>query len=78
MFIPRLEILRTTISQRTKARLGFADKPELAGDTIVFLTQERRERLAGRYLSCTWDMEELLARDDEITKGDKLKVRLVL
>ncbi|OKL59689.1 hypothetical protein UA08_05021 [Talaromyces atroroseus] len=57
---------------------GFTDKPELTGDTIVFLTQERREWLAGRYLSCTWDMQELLEREDEITKGDKFKVRLVL
>lgn len=28
------------------------DTPELAGDTIAFLTRERREWLAGRYISC--------------------------
>ncbi|OAP64261.1 hypothetical protein AYL99_00233 [Fonsecaea erecta] len=57
---------------------GFTDSPSLAGDTIAFLTGERREWLAGRYLSCTWDMEELLERQKEIEEGDKLKVRLVL
>ncbi|KIX92729.1 uncharacterized protein Z520_11581 [Fonsecaea multimorphosa CBS 102226] len=57
---------------------SFTDSPSLAGDTIAFLTSERREWLAGRYLSCTWDMEELLARQKEIEEGDKLKVRLVL
>ncbi|OQV05650.1 hypothetical protein CLAIMM_10351 [Cladophialophora immunda] len=56
----------------------FTDSPSLAGDTIAFLTCERREWLAGRYLSCTWDMEELLSRQKEIEEGDKLKVRLVL
>ncbi|RFU74115.1 nad-p-binding [Trichoderma arundinaceum] len=57
---------------------GFTDKPELTGDTIAFLTQERREWLSGRYLSCTWDMQELLSREAEIVKDDKLKVRLIL
>ncbi|EXJ66467.1 uncharacterized protein A1O5_10619 [Cladophialophora psammophila CBS 110553] len=56
----------------------FTDSPSLAGDTIAFLTCERREWLAGRYLSCTWDMEELFARRKEIEEGDKLKVRLVM
>ncbi|KAJ9611194.1 hypothetical protein H2200_004377 [Cladophialophora chaetospira] len=57
---------------------GFTDTPELTGDTIAFLTQTRREWLAGRYLSCTWDMQELLRMEDEIVNDDKLKVRLVL
>ncbi|KAF7505129.1 hypothetical protein GJ744_001195 [Endocarpon pusillum] len=56
----------------------FTDTPELAGHTIVWLTQERREWLAGRYLSCTWDMPELMSRKDEIVQGDKLKFRMVL
>ena len=54
------------------------DTPELAADTLVFLTQERREWLAGRYLSCTWDVRELLARETEIVDGEKLKMRMVL
>jgi len=54
------------------------DKPEVAGDTIVFLTQEKRDWLAGRYIDCTWDMEEFLAKEQEIVHGDKLKMRMVV
>ncbi|CAG9992926.1 unnamed protein product [Clonostachys byssicola] len=52
------------------------DKPELTGDTIAFLTQERREWLSGRYISCTWDMEEFLNQEAQIVKDDKLKVQM--
>jgi hypothetical protein len=45
---------------------------------MVWLTQERREWLAGRYISCNWDMEELMMKKDEIVKGDKLKMKLVV
>ncbi|KAL9059131.1 MAG: hypothetical protein Q9162_001349 [Coniocarpon cinnabarinum] len=53
------------------------DKPELAGATIAWLSQARQEWLGGRYVSCCWDMEELLSRRDEIVAGDKLKMRMV-
>ncbi|TVY18568.1 Short chain dehydrogenase citE [Lachnellula arida] len=52
------------------------DKAELAGDTISFLTAARRDWLAGRYISVNWDMLEFLGREDEIVKGDKLKMRM--
>lgn len=55
-----------------------ADTPEMAGDTIVWLTQERREWLQGRYVDCDWDMTELEGKRDEIVAGDKLKTRLVI
>ncbi|KAI1081546.1 oxidoreductase-like protein [Whalleya microplaca] len=54
------------------------DDVNLAADTVTWLTSERREWLAGRYLSSTWDMNELLGREAEIVGGDKLKVRLVV
>ncbi|RAO67739.1 uncharacterized protein BHQ10_003751 [Talaromyces amestolkiae] len=54
------------------------DTPELAGDSLAWLTQEKQQWLNGRYLSVTWDMPELLARKDEIVNGDKLKVRLAI
>lgn len=53
------------------------DTPQVAADVMVFLTRERRDWLAGRYVDCTWDMEEFLAKEDEIVKGDKLKMRMV-
>ncbi|KAK4934356.1 hypothetical protein LTR10_024354 [Elasticomyces elasticus] len=52
------------------------DTPELAGDTLVFLTAERREWLADRYISVNWDVDELVSKKDEIVKNDLLKVRL--
>ncbi|KAI1394428.1 oxidoreductase-like protein [Hypoxylon trugodes] len=54
------------------------DSVDLTGDTVAWLSSEKREWLAGRYLSCTWDMNELLERQSEIVEGDKLKVRLVV
>lgn len=57
---------------------SLTDEPEVAADTMVFLTKERQDWLAGRYISCTWDMDELLAKRPEIEKGDLLKVRLAV
>lgn len=56
--------------------LVIVDKAELAGDTISFLTATRRDWLAGRYISVNWDMLEFLGREDEIVKGEKLKMRM--
>ncbi len=54
------------------------DTPELGADAMVFLTQEKREWLAGRYVSLNWDMPTFLSKEEEIVKGDKLKMRLVI
>ena len=54
------------------------DTPELPGETIPWLTSQRRNWLAGRYVSCNWDMEELESRKNEIVKGDLLKVRMAV
>ncbi|OTB02940.1 hypothetical protein M426DRAFT_322183 [Hypoxylon sp. CI-4A] len=50
--------------------------PALSGDTIAFLTSQRQEWLAGRYLSAMWDMEEFLAKKDEIIEKDSLKMKM--
>lgn len=52
------------------------DKPELAGDTLVSLTAQKRLWLAGRYISVNWDMPEFYSREQEIVKEDKLKMRM--
>lgn len=59
------------------AREGLRDEPSMAGDTIVWLAGERRGWLGGRYVSCAWDMEELVGMEGEIVRGDKLKLRMV-
>ncbi|KAJ4249132.1 hypothetical protein NW762_012466 [Fusarium torreyae] len=54
------------------------DTVELSADSMVYLTQEKRDWLAGRYIDLTWDMPEFLSREKEIVEGDKLKVRLII
>lgn len=57
--------------------LIFKDQPELASDTIVYLTQSRQEWLAGRFVDVHWDMGEFFAMKDKIVQKDLLKVRLL-
>lgn len=52
------------------------DEPELSADTILWLGKEHRPWLSGRYLSVSWDMQELEAKKDEILEKDNLKFRL--
>ncbi|KAI4933285.1 hypothetical protein J4E86_011555 [Alternaria arbusti] len=70
--------IKTKITETApeEVRNRFPDRPEVAGDTIAWLGAERREWLAGRYVSCTWDMEELVSKKDEIVGEDKLKMRM--
>ena len=72
--------IKTKISEGVapeEIRNRFPDTPDLAGDTITWLAAERKDWLGGRYVSCPWDMEELVSMEDEIVKEDKLKLRLV-
>jgi NAD(P)-dependent dehydrogenase (short-subunit alcohol dehydrogenase family) len=57
---------------------NLVDAPELAADTIVWLTRQKQAWLNGRYISANWNMEEIISRKEEIVEGNKLKVRLVL
>jgi hypothetical protein len=43
------------------------DTVELPADTIVWLCTERRDWLSGRFITATWNMEELVKR-----KGEKV------
>jgi NAD(P)-dependent dehydrogenase (short-subunit alcohol dehydrogenase family) len=65
-----------TVNEPEELRNKLPHKPEIAGDTIAWLAGERREWLGGRYVSCPWDMEELMGRKDKIVEGDKLKLRM--
>lgn len=57
-------------------RQFLVDTPEMSGDSVVWLTSERREWLAGRYVSASWDMKDLLDKREKIVKEDHLKMRL--
>jgi NAD(P)-dependent dehydrogenase (short-subunit alcohol dehydrogenase family) len=83
----KLAVLRWTETIKTKITEGsipeqvrkrFPDRPDVAGDTIAWLAAERRDWLGGRYVSCPWDMEELMSREKEIVDGDKLKLSMML
>lgn len=52
------------------------DTPELAADTLVWLTKERREWLQGRFVMGPADMEELEGLKGEIVKRDLMKLKL--
>lgn len=54
----------------------FVDKPELCGDTLAFLTSEKRPWVGGRFINVTWDMPELLAKSDMIVKENQLKITI--
>ncbi|KAL8693983.1 MAG: hypothetical protein Q9218_001281 [Villophora microphyllina] len=54
------------------------DTPELAANTIVYLTHKRQEWLRGRYVSVNWDMDELFKKKDEIVEKDLLRVRMAV
>jgi len=62
----------------TEYREHLVDSPALPADFIVWLTKDRKDWLAGRYVSCNWDVTELEAKRDEIVEEDKLKVRLAV
>ncbi|KAL4917386.1 hypothetical protein BDW62DRAFT_211238 [Aspergillus aurantiobrunneus] len=71
--------IKTSLTENMPGELRDAlpDRPDVAGDTIAWLAAERRDWLAGRYVSCPWDMEELLGKRDEIVEKDRLKMRMV-
>ncbi|KAF2092625.1 NAD-P-binding protein [Rhizodiscina lignyota] len=54
------------------------DTDELPADTIVWLTAERREWLAGRYVDATWDMEEFMSMKELVVDKELLKIRLTV
>lgn len=53
------------------------DSLDIAGDTMAWVAAEQRECLGGRYVTCGWDMEELLSRKTDIVEGNKLKLNMV-
>ncbi len=52
------------------------DAPELGAETIVWLTGQRKDWLAGRYVSVNWDMEEFEKMREKVVKEDLLKVKI--
>ncbi|KAF2835296.1 NAD(P)-binding protein [Patellaria atrata CBS 101060] len=56
----------------------FTESPDLCGAFLTWVTRESREWLDGRYLSATWDVDELEAKREEIVEGNLLKLRMTV
>ena len=74
-FPPLITSLRAAL---LKFSTVLKDSPNLCGGFLVWLTKGARTWTGGRYLSCTWDVNELEAMKEEIVSGDKLKLRMVV
>ena len=57
---------------------GMDDDVGLCGAFLIWLTREKKGWLSGRYVSVNWDVDELEGMKEEIVKGDKLKMRMVV
>lgn len=68
--------VNTDMAKDFPERHLLTDTPRMVADTITFLTQERREWLAARYVDSRWDMSEMLQKKDMIIEKDLLKVKL--
>ena len=53
------------------------DQPPLPGGTAVFLSTSRADFLMGRFVSSTWDMEELEKLKEKVVEEDLLRSRVV-
>jgi NAD(P)-dependent dehydrogenase (short-subunit alcohol dehydrogenase family) len=56
----------------------FTESPDVCADGLVYLTNEKRDWLSGRYINMTWDLPELTSspKKDEIIEKDLLKLTL--
>jgi NAD(P)-dependent dehydrogenase (short-subunit alcohol dehydrogenase family) len=57
---------------------AMTDTPDLCGGFVTWHTKGQRAWLNGRYVSATWDVDELETKKDEIVEADKLKYRMVV
>ncbi|KAK4505133.1 hypothetical protein PRZ48_003096 [Zasmidium cellare] len=71
----KTELSRNVAAER-QHRL--TDTPELAADTMVWLTRERREWLAGRFVSANWDMGELEHKKEDVVQRNLFKFRALV
>ncbi|KAI7185609.1 hypothetical protein KC363_g7060 [Hortaea werneckii] len=68
--------LAATLPEHVRKRI-LIDKPELAAGTCVYLSLPRADFLMGRFVDCTWDMEELENHREKVESQDLLKSKVV-
>lgn len=66
------------ISNNNNKTTELTDDETLCGGFLTWLTSEKRPWLSGRYLSATWDVNELELKKDEIVNENKLVMRMVI
>lgn len=59
-------------------KIELTDDETLCGGFLTWLTSEKRPWLSGRYLSATWDVNELELKKEEIVNENKLVMRMVI
>ena len=71
--------VRTKLALNLPQRIHelLTDTPEMAADTMLWLCKEKREWLRGRFVTATWNMEDVERRRDEIVERDMLKFRML-
>ena len=69
-------ILNSFLARLYSRNAVLNDTPEMGADAICYLTGERRDWLAGRYVSTNWDMAEFMSKKDEIIEKDLLKFKM--
>lgn len=52
------------------------DTPELVGGIATWLSTPRAHFLSGRFVAANWDVDDLVAREEEIKSKDLLKMFL--
>lgn len=75
-FLPSLPSAQQHYNKEKKTEL--TDDETLCGGFLTWLTSEKRPWLSGRYLSATWDVNELELKKDEIVNENKLVMRMVI
>ncbi|KAI7089442.1 hypothetical protein KC356_g2519 [Hortaea werneckii] len=68
--------LAATLPEDVRKRI-LIDKPKLAAGTCVYLSLPRADFLMGRFVNCTWDMEELERQRETVESQDLLKSKVV-
>lgn len=70
-------VVLTDMHSEMRAFRKFAkDTPDLVGSVGVWLTSNQAKFMNGRYISINWDVEELVARQEEIVSGNLLTLTL--
>jgi NAD(P)-dependent dehydrogenase (short-subunit alcohol dehydrogenase family) len=81
---PELKTSKKELSSDTNViQMGYTDSVivdtlELPGGFVAWLTKGERTWLNGRYVSVTWDVDDLQAKRKEIVEGDLLKMRMMI